>query len=216
MPKRQAARPKPGLAGDHVVPTTDAVVREQISRESFLEHHQAGADVFWCIAAGVLGGRTHVEDVLQEAAMIALSKLDQFDPGTNFIAWMGQIVRFVALNQGRRMSRSKTQAIDLDLIEPVECWKVRAGPSPVNSRGDLSPEQTAFDDEVLHALQALDETARACLLLRIVLNKPYREIALILDIPEGTAMSHVHRGRHALRKQLREGDPPSIQMGDGA
>src|SRR5262249_54943115 len=73
-----------------------------LSRDDFVVRLQASRRTLWCIAAAVLGGRSHADDVLQEAAVVALSKLDQFNPATSFTAWMGQIVRFVALNESRR------------------------------------------------------------------------------------------------------------------
>ena len=72
----------------------------------------------------------------------------------------------------------------------------------VSSRGMVVPGQESFDDDVLKALDALEETARACLLLRTVMDMPYKEVSLALDIPEGTAMSHVHRARKTMRDRL--------------
>lgn len=144
--------------------------------------------------------------------MIALGKLDQFEPDSNFLAWMARIVRFVGLNHGRRRA-SQT------LVDPDSLDRSRESPSPesgrqshhasLNGRGDLMPDQSDFDDRVLVALRTLEPNARACLLLRIVLNMPYREIARSLDIAEGTAMSHVHRARLALRDMLSPADTNS-------
>ena len=55
---------------------------------------------------------------------------------------------------------------------------------------------------MLGALGRLEETARACLLLRVVLDLPYQEISRSLGIPQGTAMSHVHRARRAMASLL--------------
>ena len=57
---------------------------------------------------------------------------------------------------------------------------------------------------MLNGLNGLHETQRTCLLLRTVLDLPYREIGKMLDIPNGTAMSHVHRARQQLVDQLRD------------
>ena len=73
---------------------------------------------------------------------------------------------------------------------------------PVNGNGELAPDQSAFDDRVLAGLHELSEPQRACLLLRTVLDLSYREVASTLEIPEGTAMSHVHRARQTLREKL--------------
>ena len=77
----------------------------------------------------------------------------------------------------------------------------------LTSRGDLpatGPEQDQLDDRMVHALHSLGETARCCLLLRTIEGLPYAQIAELLEIPEGTAMSHVHRSRMALRGQLAD------------
>lgn len=130
--------------------------------------------------------------------MIALSKLDDFTRGTSFLAWMSSIVRFVALNHRRRLQRHDTA--------PLAGADVKSQPSvevmPITSQGHVARDQGSFDDAVLLALSRLEPVARACLLLRAVTELPYREIALALDIPEGTAMSHVHRARHAMRTAL--------------
>lgn len=143
----------------------------------------------WCIAAAVLGDRTHAEDVLQESAMIGLGKLDAFVPSTSFAAWMGQIVRFTALNHRRKLQRrakSETASAAPDVGVPA--------PPLANEAG--------FDARTLAALDALGETSRACLLLKTVLELEYTEIAETLGIPPGTAMSHVHRARAQMRAVL--------------
>ncbi len=139
--------------------------------------------------------------------MIALGKLDTFDPESNFLAWMARIVRFVALNHGRRRAASST-AVDPQTLEATASPRDRHATTThlrmhtLNGQGQLTDDQQAFDDRVLEALSALESGARACLLLRVVLDMPYREIARTLDMAEGTAMSHVHRARLALRDTL--------------
>lgn len=160
------------------------------------------------MAVAVLGGRDHAEDVVQEAGVIALGKLDGFQVGTSFAAWMSQIVRFVALNHRRKLRRSRPAPIHTeDGVMPISA-REEAGPAPISSTGRLVPDQSSFDDRVLRALSDLEEMARACLLLRVVAELAYRDISRCLGIPEGTAMSHVHRSRAALRAALssREGE----------
>src|SRR5687767_9016051 len=53
----------------------------------------------WTIAAGIVNDPFIAEDVVQEAAVTALGKLNEFEPNTNFTAWMAKIVRYIALNQ---------------------------------------------------------------------------------------------------------------------
>jgi RNA polymerase sigma-70 factor (ECF subfamily) len=152
----------------------------------------------WYIAAAILGDRTLAHDVVQEAAAIAMTKLQDFDSTTNFTAWMGQIVRFVALNEARGRQRRRTT-----LASPETLAAVKGNPRPSSPTvPDIGPSLEGFDDRVRTGLMSLDETARTCLILRIVHGMAYSEISKSLNIPEGTAMSHVHRSRLALRDRL--------------
>ena len=172
-----------------------------LSPDGFADRFKECSRALWCIATAILGNPGQAEDVLQEAALIALEKLDQFDPSTRFPAWMGRIVRYVALNHARR--RAGRRAVPLDPADPVETAARGGLPEvPFNGRGEITPDQHSFDDRLLSALRDLDETARAGLLLRVVLDMPYREISLALDIRPGTAMSHVCRARRVLGDRL--------------
>lgn len=198
---------------------SDASPKGCLTPAAFAERFESVSRTLWCIAAAVVGDRSAADDVLQEAAMIALGKLDQFDPESNFLGWMARIVRFVALNHGRR--RAAQTLVDPEALdrshesqrESQSAIHAEHG-STVNGHGLLHLEQNAFDDRVLAALNTLEPNARACLLLRIVHQMPYREIARALDLAEGTAMSHVHRARIALRDVLAPAPIPATRPGE--
>jgi RNA polymerase sigma-70 factor, ECF subfamily len=162
-----------------------------LAPDEFSVRFRDATRTLWLIAAGVLGDRNDAEDVLQEAAMIGLRKLSEFDPATSFTAWMGGIVRNVARNDARKRARRHTAPAD-----PATLDRSAAPEAPATGGG--------FDDRLLRALGMLEETARMCLLLRTVSNMQYKEIAAVLGIPEGTAMSHVHRSRQTLRGALTD------------
>jgi RNA polymerase sigma-70 factor (ECF subfamily) len=172
-----------------------------LSRAEFAARYRAASRTLWVVAVSVVRDAALAEDVVQEAAVVALGKLDQFDPATSFEAWMCQVVRFVALNQARKRARQAAPADPAELPEPAASG-VRPAQTSVGTFGQLLAGQADFDDDVRRALEALDETPRACLLLRTVMDLPYVRIAELLDIPEGTAMSHVHRSRRAMREAL--------------
>jgi RNA polymerase sigma-70 factor (ECF subfamily) len=180
------------------------VTPDRLGPEEFARLFQQHWRVLWCAAVGVIGDRTLAQDVVQQAAVVALERLDQFAPDTSFVAWMMQIVRNIALNEGRKRGRRRTGSADTAALDAASSRPV--GPQThghITGRGQVTAGVEPFDDELLAALQGLDETARGCLLMRVVLDMPYKQIALALDIPEGTAASHVHRARASLRQTLR-------------
>ncbi len=122
---------------------------------------------------------------------MGLRKLGEFRRGTSFVHWMGQIVRYTALNESRR--RHHVAAGAQPVPEP-------ATKAPIRAAAGFNPDE--FDDRTMAALNALEETARTCLLMRTVLDMTYQQIAEALAIPEGTAMSHVHRARQRVRAAL--------------
>ncbi len=186
----------------------------QLSPEVFAGRFTACSRTLWCVAAAIVGDPALAEDALQEAAIIALRKLDQFDPDTSFAAWMTQIVRYVALNQVHCRSRGHhAVAVDPIHLNGTVAADTRETPLDLTGRGQLRvdhADQGGIDDELLAALRLLDENARACLLLRVVMELPYGEISRTLGIPQGTAMSHVHRARRALLEQLTTNTPSRI------
>lgn len=163
--------------------------------EEFARRYEESRRTLWFIAAAVVGDRTLAHDVVQEAAAIAMVKRGEFDAATNFTAWMGQIVRYVALNEGR--ARQRRRAV---LAPEGEFAQSRGGPAATGI-------EVKGDEKVMAGLMMLDEVARTCLVLRIVHGLSYTQISRALNVPEGTAMSHVHRSRLALRERLG-GSPP--------
>jgi len=172
------------------------------SEAEFAAQVKSSFRVLWIIAVGILRDRELAEDAVQEATLIGLQKRGQFEPGTSFSAWMGQMVRNVALNIARKEQRRRTQG-ESDVADLRQGWE-EAPALRITPDGRLPDDQRHFDDRVMRALGSLNETARTCLLLRTIEGLEYSEISRLLSIPEGTAMSHVHRTRRALREQLAD------------
>jgi len=156
------------------------------------------------IAEGITGDRANADDIVQDAAMIALEKINSFAAGSSFSAWLAEIVRRCSLNYTRKHRRRRTSAADPHILmrttnatdEAVDAQEV------VSRKGDLVDLQPSFDDEVVRALDELEHEPRCCLLLRVVQNLSYIEISELMGIPQGTAMSHVHRSKKVLRDKL--------------
>src|SRR5690606_8483652 len=129
--------------------------------EDFARRFKQAFRPLWLVALGIVRDADWAEDVVQEAAVVALGKLQEFDPATSFLAWMAQIVRFVALNRSRAQARRRTADVEPDRQgaedHPSRRFEVHPG-------GLLPEHQAAFDDHLTRGLAQLTPTARACLL----------------------------------------------------
>lgn len=167
-------------------------VRPSLDREWFAEQVRSSFRVFWGIALGIVGEPSSAEDVVQEATVVAMEKLDQFREGTSFTAWMGKMVRYVALNHARKERKRRPSQVDPESLERTK----------MQGRDLEEAGTSSFDARVVSALNEVGEVARTCLLLRTIERMGYSDIAELLGIPAGTAMSHVHRSRKFLRNRL--------------
>lgn len=186
---------------------------DRLSPERFAALYQEHHRTLWFIAASVQGDRTHAHDVVQEAAVIAIKRLEDFDPSTSFCAWMGQIVRYVALNEGRKSQRARARGGIDEHHVPAETQPAMSASIVTSPAAQMA--QTAIDDHVAGAIASLDEKARTCLLLRTVRGLSYAQISATLNMPEGTIMSHVHRAKASLREiiEARQQVEPKLAAG---
>jgi RNA polymerase sigma-70 factor (ECF subfamily) len=186
-------------------PSQDRASGQAQRSAEFASAFRANFRLFWVIAAGIVNNRSLADDIVQEAALTGLQRLDQFTPGTNFGAWMGQIVRYTALNHQRKESFRQTAATDpARMVETVApAGRAAPEPAPDYRRGDFDADGHGFDDQLKRALESVNPIARACLLLRTMEGLDYESISSLMDLPPGTAMSHVHRTRQYLRERLQ-------------
>lgn len=154
--------------------------------QAFADHGRA----LWMLAVAWVG-RGEAQDLVQEIARVAWQRRAAFTVGTDVRAWLSQIARHLGANWRRR--RVPTLADDfgerLAATEPPTAWPFDA-------------DRCGLGDELARALADLPETARACLLLHVILGHTFAEIATMLDIPDNTVASHVRRARATLRTTL--------------
>src|SRR5690606_14167395 len=134
----------------------------RLTAEEFGRAFESSYRVFWLVAAGVLNDRVAADDAVQEAAIVALGKLDQFEVGTNFNAWMSQMVRFVALNLARREKHRRPAPVDPEVAavgRSDAAWSSRSPRLRLNLAGQLPPDQEHFDDEIIRGLSAMSPEA---------------------------------------------------------
>ncbi len=145
------------------------------------------------------------EDLVQETYLRAYRGFGGFEQGTNLKAWLFRILTNAFINTYRAKKRRPDET-ELDEGEDLYLFRrlggleaAAAGRSAEDELMDLFSEA-----EVKDAVESLPETFRMVVLLADVEGFQYKEIAEILDIPIGTVMSRLHRGRKALQKQLYE------------
>jgi RNA polymerase sigma-70 factor, ECF subfamily len=143
------------------------------------------------------------EDLVQETYLKAYRGFGGFTEGTNLKAWLYRILTNAYINRYRAKQRRPDES-DVEDVEDFYLYRriggleqARAGRSAEDELMDLLTES-----EVKGAVEALPEQFRMAVLLADVEGFSYKEIAEILDVPIGTVMSRLHRGRKALQKEL--------------
>ncbi len=143
------------------------------------------------------------EDLVQETYLKAYRAYERFEAGTNLKAWMYRILTNTYINAYRKKQRRPDEQ-DLDDVEDLYLYH-RIGGLEGSTLG-RSAEDELMDlfgeDEVKAAVEDLPEHYRLPILLADVEGFAYKEIAEILDVPIGTVMSRLHRGRKQLQKRL--------------
>lgn len=145
------------------------------------------------------------EDLVQEAYLRAYRGFGGFAEGTNLKAWLYRILTNTYINSYRAKQRRPIET-DLEDVEDLYLYhRIHdAAASGLGSSAEDDLMERITDAEVIEALEALPENFRIPVLLADVEGFSYKEIAEIMDIPIGTVMSRLHRGRKALQKALYE------------
>src|SRR5438477_12857623 len=145
------------------------------------------------------------EDLVQETYLKAYRAFGTFQEGTNLKAWLYRILTNTFINSYRSRKRRPEQT-ELDDVEDLYLYR-RLGGLEAAAAGRSAEDELLdiyTDDEVKQAIEDLPDAFRMAVLLADVEGFSYKEIADILDIPIGTVMSRLHRGRKGLQKKLWE------------
>jgi RNA polymerase sigma-70 factor (ECF subfamily) len=149
--------------------------------------------------------RADAEDLVQETYLKAYRSYASFTEGTNLRAWLYRILTNTYINNYRAAQR-RPEMTDVEDVEDLYLYKRLAGSG--TSDPGRSAEDEALDrftdDDVKDALESLPESFRMAVLLADVEGFSYKEISEITDVPIGTVMSRIHRGRRALQKALHD------------
>ena len=172
----------------------------------FHEEAMPHADALFGAAMRLTKSRRDAEDLVQDTLMKAYQSFHRYQPGTNCKAWLFKIQTNTFINRYRRKQRDRVFLVDESRGRSLEERIAVRPPSELEPRSESDDERVTrlFGDEVSTALQGVPVDFRMVVLYADVYDLSYKECAEILDIPIGTVMSRLYRGRRLLRAQLSE------------
>lgn len=170
-------------------------------RVRFEEEALALADQVYSVARHLAGSREEAEDLVQETYARAFRSWRSFQPGTNLRAWLLRILNNLNIDRGRRQQRApQTQALEANdyfLYDKL-----------AHDDGGVTDEDRVVErlsqDDIVSALSAVPHDFRDVIVLVDIGDFSYQDTAQILNIPIGTVMSRLHRGRRILKRELAE------------
>ena len=172
---------------------------------TFSEQAMPLMDSLYGAAMRMTRNKADAEDLVQETYLKAYRGFGGFTEGTNLKAWLYRILTNTYINIYRKKQRRPDET-DLAEVEDLYLYR-RLGGLEAATAGRSAEEELLdlfAESEVKEAMESLPDNFRIAVLLADVEGFAYKEIAEILDIPIGTVMSRLHRGRKALQKQLYE------------
>jgi RNA polymerase sigma-70 factor (ECF subfamily) len=178
------------------------IAAEARDRVRFEEEALELADQVYRVARRLVGTREEAEDLVQETYARAFRSWRSFTPGTNMRAWLLRILTNLNVDRGRRIQRSP----DLQPLEEGDYYLANrlaqvAGEEVLDQERVV---QRLSQDGVVDALAELPHEYRDTVVLVDIGEFSYADAAQILDVPIGTVMSRLHRGRRRLKQLLAE------------
>lgn len=169
----------------------------------FSEQATPYMDALYSAALRMTRNPPDAEDLVQETYLRAYRGFGGFKEGTNLKAWLYKILTNTFINIYRAKKRRPEQ-VDLDDTEDFYLYRRLGGLEAVEAQ--RSPETEVLDaipeSVIKESLEDLPEQFRMAVLLADVEGFSYKEIAEITDVPIGTVMSRLHRGRKQLQQRL--------------
>jgi len=186
-----------------VTPTEpQRLATEARDRVRFEEEALELSDQVYRVARRLVGSREEAEDLMQETYARAFRSWRSYTPGTNLRAWLLRILTNLNIDRGRRRQR----APEMQPLEEGDYFLYNR--LEESSREPRSDQDAVVDrlsqDDVVVALSAVPHDFRDVLVLVDIGDFTYQDAAQILDIPIGTVMSRLHRGRRILKTALAD------------
>jgi RNA polymerase sigma-70 factor, ECF subfamily len=170
-------------------------------RVRFEEDALALSDQVYRVARHLVGSREEAEDLVQETYARAFRSWRSFTPGTNLRAWLLRILTNLNIDRGRRQQRQPEQQPleegDYFLYNKLE----ESSDGPTDEERVV---QRLSQNDVVHALAEVPHDFRDVVVLVDIGDFSYADAAQILDVPIGTVMSRLHRGRRILKRAMAD------------
>ena len=170
--------------------------------DAFLRHVEPLQGLLTAFARRRLDDPGRVPDVLQAALAIAFAKFSVYEEGSNFRAWILRILELEIRNVNRDVERQSRMQLPLDTPGADVVADLGREFDYERLLADLPALREHLEEPLHRAVAALPCLERGCLLLRALAGLSYREIGVVLDIPEGSAMGYISRARSRLRREL--------------
>jgi RNA polymerase sigma-70 factor (ECF subfamily) len=186
--------------------TADArrLARDARDRVRFEEEALELSDQVYRVARRLVGSREEAEDLVQQTYERAFRSWRQYTPGTNLRAWLLRILTNLNIDRGRRQQRApQTTSIDSEAGDYFLYDKL-ASQMPEENPDEERVLERLSQDSIVDALADVPHDFRDVIVLVDIGEFSYADAAQILDIPMGTVMSRLHRGRRILKKNLAD------------
>ncbi len=170
----------------------------------FAEQAMQYMDQLYSTALRMTRNQADAEDLVQETYLKGYRGFGGFTQGTNLRAWLFRILTNTYINSYRKKQRRPLET-DLADVQDMYLYKRLGGENAdLAKSAEEALMEHLTEGEIRDAIEALPEQYRLAVLLADVEGFAYKEIAEILDIPIGTVMSRLHRGRKRLQEQLMD------------
>jgi len=176
------------------------IASEARDRVRFEEDALALSDQVYRVARRLTANREEAEDLVQETYARAFRNWRSFQSGTNLRAWLFRILTNLNIDRGRRQQR----APDTQPLEEGDYFLYNRLEETGGEPEEEKVVERLSQDSVVEALAAIPHDFRDVVVLVDIGEFSYRDAAQILDIPVGTVMSRLHRGRRILKHELAE------------
>ena len=188
-----------GLMSDSVAPLDSEAKRLQFEQQAI-----PLTPYLYSIALSKTNGNYFdAEDLVQETFIKAFKAWHQFQQGTELKNWLSTILQNTFINKYNK--KKKDKAVDgLDELEDYQLGTAESMSSVAELSAEMAALKTLSSKEVNAAMRQLGPEFRDVVFMAIVEERSYAEIAEELEIPIGTVMSRLHRGKAKLRKLLAD------------